>query len=530
MRSTTAPELVLLHTPLRSEGCKVEIVRGGSAVDITDRVISGSISHSADEPVSTVDLVLDDDYSEYGTAASLCPLISTSSYNSPSELLWPNNDVKVYFGVNDLGSAVTSNELKLVFHGVLGDSIKPDSSRGSRQIKVHARDQAKRLQDHWIHGEYVYGSAAGTAAVAVVQSILNDCFSWDESSSDYKKLHIDATAYTNCDLVVYETKIGDCSCWDAIQKVIGCAAGDDLGFEIRYRFLPDGDTSTKDNEGDTITVSGDGFYLCLLQIDQSKSVADDSVDISTDSIEEHDIEIFDDMIRNDVYGHYIDRDTEEEMTLHREDMASIAAYGRRTMEIGQDDVPYIDTNPEMWALLGVCLNALKDVPATDGWSQQMSYHVEPNDLLDVTNALLATGSSKVGVTDISHEFQPGGGPTTRQMFRTTITGVRDSIVGGRAKFLTATGETTLDDTMLPSPVAGEGRSIWKTGIQSTETTLSFPAPANVQVESVTWYYATSGDEVWHEVTTSGPSLTIRGLDPGTTLAWTYEYTVRGGAR
>jgi len=536
MRATTGGELTLLHTPQRSEACKVEIIRNGTPVDVTGRVNSGNISFSADDRVATCDITFEDVYPAFGTTASLSPLLTGSSYNSPSALLWPNNEIKIYFGVDTLGSDAT-DDLKLAFHGVLGDRITPRSTPGGRTVSLRCRDLAKRLQDHWMKGELIYGDEDGTAVVAVIQGILNDCFTWDTSSSNYKKLHIKpamtGTSIDGCDFVVYPMKVGNCTCWDAINKVIGCTAADDIGYELRYCFLPSGDTSTKDSAGDPITVSADGFYLCLVEIDQSNDSNDDTISTSTDSIEEHEVTIADDSIRNDIWGHYEDRFTHEIMEINRRDEVSISEYGQRTMVIGQDDVPFIDTHDEMWPLLGVALNALKDVPATDRFTTQLMYHVEPNDLLGTTSARLATGSTSVGITEIQHMFSPNGGPTTRQVFRTTFTGVRDVRRGCRKRFSLMTGKDDLSASLGENIglTAPESNSVWITDNEGyTKTVLRVaPLPA-LQVEYYEWKWAIEGESVWKTETTDGPELVITGVPAGTNITWLARAKLKGGTR
>jgi len=328
-------------------------------------------------------------------------------------------------------------------------------------------------------------------------------------------------------------KIGKCSCWQAINKVIACAAGDDLGFELRYRFLPDGDTSCKDNEGATITVSGDGFYLCLMEIDQSTSSSSDSIDVATDEVVTESVDITDDAIRNSCYIQYLDRDTKEEMEIHRDDASSMDSYGRRDFVIGQDDVPFIDTYDEAWKLAGVAINALKDVPATDRLTTQMMYHLEPNDMIDVTNPQLYTGSKNVGLTEVVHRFQPNGGPATKQGFTTTLTGVQDRITGSRTQFLSMTGESNLKHDLPPTIGSVEIQSQWRNptnGDGYSETVFTVPTPPNVQIQEVEWRYATAGEKVWHEERTNGPSLTVKGLPPGVTVAATARAKIVGGAR
>jgi len=536
MRATTGGELTLLHTPQRSEAAKIEIIKAGNTTNVSSRVLSATWNLSADHRVADGSVTFKDEYTVYATTSALNPLVEGSTYNTVdtaySPLLWPNSDIKIYVGVDTLGSDAADN-LKLVFHGVLGDEITPSYAPNNRSLTVQFRDQAKRLQQHFIIGEYVYGDEDGTAAVAIIQSILNDCFTTDTSSPDYKKLHVDSSAYTNCNLVVYPMKIGNMSCWDAINKVIACAANDDMGFELRYRYLPDGDTSTKDSEGNIITTSGEGFHLCLLEIDQSNTSADDTFDAGTDEIANESITISDDTIRNSVYVKYVDRDTKEEMTIHRDDRASIDLYGIRDMQIGQSDVPFIDTYEEAWDLAGVALNALKDVPGTDKFTTQLAYHIEPNDLLGMVNAQMFTGTDKMGVTDIQFNIKCGGGTTTRQGFSMTVTGIRDRITGSRIGFLSMTGESGHQYELPPDIVDGTGRSEWgvdEQGNANTETVLTIPVPPNIQYDLIEWMYAIRGEDRWRKEITTSPDLTIMGLPPGKTLVYLHRFRLKGEER
>lgn len=536
MRTTTEGELVLLRKTQRSEAAKVEIVRDGNATDITSRVLSANWNLSADYRVAQGNALIEDSYSNYATTSALNPLVEGSTYNTVAAaydpLIWPDNEIKIYVGVDTLGSDAT-DDIKMVFHGILGGEITPSYAPGKRTLAINFLDQAKALQDRQIVGEYVYGDEDGSAAVAVIQGILNDCFTADTSATDYKKLHVDATAYDNCNLVVYPMKIGNMSCWDAINKVIACAANDDMGFELRYRYLPDGDTTTKDNEGNVITTDGEGFHLCLLQIDQSNVSPDGTLSASSEEFSEEAITISDDTVRNSVYVKYIDRNTKELMTIHRDDAASILLYGRRDMVIGQADVPFIDTYEEAWDLAGVALNALKDVPGTDRIKTQMQYQIEPNDLLSIVNGQLFTGTDTMGVTDIQFEIGPNGGPKTRQGFSMTITGIRDRITGSRIGLLAMTGEDGSDTELPPDIVDGVATSTWgvdEQGNANTKNIFTVPIPANTQYDIIEWIFAVQGEDQWRHEITYEPQLIVMGLPPGKILSWFHRFRFIEGER
>ena len=117
MRTVSAPELALLHNPIRSEGCKVEIIRhsNDAVVDITDIVQSIKISRSSDNRVATCSLEVQDPTVSCDTDG-ISPYLTASSYNTPDALFWPNNEIKVYAGLDDLGSTVSSFTMILIIY------------------------------------------------------------------------------------------------------------------------------------------------------------------------------------------------------------------------------------------------------------------------------------------------------------------------------------------------------------------------------------------------------------------------------
>lgn len=502
MRSTTAGELTLLHSFVRAEAYQVKVKRkaDGSIVDITDRVISGSVDFSADEPVSVCDLTIDDSWVTYGNTQSLNPLIATSSYNSPSPLLWPENELYVYIGLASYGSAVSN--YKLLFHGVLGDEISPSGTKANRRLNIHCRDMSKRLQDAQIIGELLYGSEEGTSVVAVIQGVLNDAFGEDAAPTLLVK--------DNPNFMIYPVRVGNKSVWDAINDLLK-----PTGYQVRYWYWPAG-SSAYDCEGNTVNITTEDFYLTVIKPDRNKTTADDSLDTDTDTITEEALTISDDTVRNDFWFKYYDRGTKQYMEVHFDDQESIATYGRRSMVVGQDDVPYIDTYSEVDDLAEVLKNDLSEVPATDKITCQLMYHIEPFDLLDVTNARLATGTSKMGVVSISHQFSADAA------FSSQIVGVRDRVIGQVTTWLVSSGETAPPQFVPPPLNAGTAQSVatvLSDGSLRTETILEVIPPPEFEVEEYHWIWAKQGESVWHEEVTKEPVLRLMDLWPGTIVVW-----------
>jgi len=502
MRTVTSAQLSLLHSTVREEKFRVYIIRKatGASVDVSDRVLSISIDYSDDEPVAVCTVEFNDDYTLYGNSESLNPLITTSSYNSPDALLWPENEIKIWVGLASYGSTVT--DWQLVFHGVLGDEITPSGRKDQRRITIRCRDLAKRLQDRFVLGEWIYGSDDGTSVVAVIQSVLNDVFG-NSAPTLYVK--------DNPNFMIYPVKVGNRSVWDIIQDLIK-----PTGYQVRYWYWPSGATAT-DSEGNNFTVSADGYYLTVIDPGRNKTTADDSLSISTDSITEENLSIADDTVRNSFTIRYYDRDTGEYMEVHYENAESIATYGRREMVVGQDDVPYIDTFPEAWALCEVLDNDLSEMPATDRISCQLMWHLELWDLLDVSNALLSTGTQQMGIRRITFQMIPN------EPFSMEILGVRDRVIGQVKSWLVGWGTASPRQRLSPSLAVGNSWSaatMLSTGDLRTETVLEVVPPKAADVEYYEWRWAVEGEGVWHEEITREPQLRLMNLPPGKRIAWT----------
>ncbi|MCX7844355.1 MAG: hypothetical protein N2507_03245 [Candidatus Bipolaricaulota bacterium] len=510
MRPVSAEELALYHSFLRTERFRVCVRRrDGTEVDITDRVLSISISHSGDEPISTASLEIDDGWTRFGASQSLNPLILASTYNQPGPLLWPNNEVRIYVGLAPLGQDV--QRWSLLFHGVIGDSIGLSGSKRERTISLHLRDLGKRLQERLILGEFLYGSESGEAVVAVMQGLL------DQHVPD---LGIRLLVRDNPQFMIFPVKVGECSVWEALQNLLK-----PTGFQCRYWFWPAGSTAY-DCAGNPVPITTDGFYLTVVDPKRTNTTPVDSLSADVDTLTEEDIELCDDTIRNSVWVRYYDRHTGQYMECHRADGASIATYGERIVVIGQDDVPYIDTYPEAWELAGVVLHDLSEVPATDRLTCQFMPHLEPWDLLDVTNARLSSGTCRLGITEIRHEL-PAGGP-----FTTTLTGTRDRVIGQLRAWLTSRGGAT-PRTPAPAVLRGQANThvhVTETGELSTEVVLEVVPPNTAEIEHYEWRYALAGEGIWHESVTAEPKLILRGLPPRSRVVWTARAKLKGGER
>ena len=499
----------LLRSFVRNEGYKVLVKRkNGATVDISSRVNTGDITHSDDEPISTLSLELEDAYPAYSTVNSLNPMIAGSVYNQPEPLLMPDNEIMVYVGVASLGSPITRWEM--IFHGVIGDEIRPRGSKSNRTIDVHCRDLGKRIQDAILRGQWVWGTEEGEAVVAVMQSVLN------QTMDNPPTLLI----RDNPEFMIYPTKVGNKTTWAILQDMLK-----PTGYTVRYWYWPK-DAVAHTCTGATYVIPASDYYLTVLDPKREQTTPVTDIDDTRDHVQGESIELSDKDLRNDVTVDYYDRDTDQKMSVNRQHNESIARFGRRPMTIGQDDVPYIDTYVEAWDLAGVVLWDLHDVQATDEITMQLRWDIEVYDIVDVSQARLATGTQAMGVRQIVYRLSPN------EPLLMEVTGVRDRVIGQVLRWIESSGNTT--PTYTPASLqGGYGRSfaeVLPNGELRTEVILEVIPPASHDVEEYHWKWSVQGEAVWHDAYTSEPVLRLYGLPAGKVCGWTCQGTLAGEER
>jgi hypothetical protein len=246
-------------------------------------------------------------------------------------LVWPGREVYVRNAVTNLGVAPLENDWVTMFHGILGDSIKPEPENG--QITCQCRDLSKLLQDNYIKTTRTYGSESGVPAETVIQQILND-----NLGTGIVILHCPVpTAF-----MVTPYQVEYQSVWDAIQQVAV-----QFGWWLGYRW----NTTTRE------------FRLTLLEPPRNKTIADYEFNYM-DDIYVEELEISDKDIRNDITVVYTNKETGKRENVNVYDQASINEYGRRAMTIEEKDASLIDTQNEALAMANAALHDLKDIIGT----------------------------------------------------------------------------------------------------------------------------------------------------------------------
>src|SRR5690606_36498314 len=162
-----------VYQPPRRNAVRVRVKRRDVWHDITHRVHRGTVRHTNDDPVATLDLTL---LNGEGFD-SIAPRVKTSPLNraedgSYSPLLDRYNEIMVEAAISTDGSEPT--DFVPVFHGLLGDSIRTEHDpEAGVVVHLQARDMAKRLQDDLITDPITYRNMY---ASQIIQELLDERF------------------------------------------------------------------------------------------------------------------------------------------------------------------------------------------------------------------------------------------------------------------------------------------------------------------------------------------------------------------
>ncbi|MBW2084429.1 MAG: hypothetical protein JRI54_00135 [Deltaproteobacteria bacterium] len=286
-----------------------------------------------------------------------------------------------------------------LFHGYLGDSI----ATSPFSVSCECRDLSKRLQDCYIETETQYGSEGGTPAETVMQSILDDNLGagavtlYTPVSPGFAILNTDAA------------KIGYMSVWDALQKITSM-----FGWFCGYRW----DSGTSQ------------YKLTLMEPPRSMvAVGADFVLDYEDDFYVQDLDISDRDVRNAIKVTYRDISTGDRASVTVTDSASIAAYGRRAMQIEEDDASMIDTSAEATDLANAALSDLKDLTSTTKINMPFLPEMDIFKGIVVINPQLSSTNDFYGVESFRHSLD-----FDSHKYRTEITGC-GRIIGGKRRWL-----------------------------------------------------------------------------------------------
>jgi len=370
---------------------KLEILRPDNTtwVDVTKwlvggvRVSTGNVrqvgtgSSGVDSRVRRMEFALLNE-----TAASFSPQVQDSTWNQfggqYSPLLWPNREVRFQVAVTSPGASPTSGDWVTLFHGYLGDVIRPVRNKGQSRVVCSCRDLAKKLMDKYIITPASYGSAEGVPAETVIQQILDDNF-----GAGTIPLYCPVSPGFN--ITSYDVEY--VSAWDAVQKVAM-----QIGWYLGYLW----DSGTEQ------------FRLTLIEPDREKATADYDL-ANTDDIYAEELDITDRDVRNAITVTYRDAATGERVTLKPDDyptylldQTSIDSYGRRDCQFEEADTSLIDTQQEALDFGYTALQDLKDLPGTVRLDMPLLPGLDIFNTVQIINPNISTDPQLYGIVSVEH--------------------------------------------------------------------------------------------------------------------------------
>lgn len=303
------------------------------------------------------------------------PLDANSSWNYDGmtfdPLLKPNREIKIMVAAISPGSNPSPSDWELLFHGLLGDSIRTEG----QVIEIEARDMAKRLQDRMITVTREYGAPiddGGVRADLVMQQILDDEFGVGVITLNVPVLPTFACPPFTVEFV---------SVWDILQSIAA-----EMGWFLGYRY----DKAAK------------VFKLTLMEPPRNKTAltADWHFDWN-DDIYVQDLDITDRDIRNRVVVVYRDL-AGKRQSVTVEDAVSIAEYGLKAMQIDETDTQLIKTSTAALALANYALEDLAEQSATNSLTLPFLPLIDLYDGITVDDPRISSITEFYGVESVRH--------------------------------------------------------------------------------------------------------------------------------
>jgi len=383
MRTLTTDQEAVYGSPARSTHVKVSIKVGATWHDMTDLeghdfLISAEVSDDIDSPTMTAKVSLMRAIDEL----SLSPLMTGSKLNnlggSFDPIINSQNEIKVETAVMPFGVSPISADWQNIFEGRIDN---PDIRK---VITLNCRDMGGRLMDTFIETQRTYSDSGGTAVETVMQSILTD-------NSTGITLYTPTSPSWQIKGYIQQKE----PVLAAIRRL-----AHQIGWQLKYRW--DSGTSA--------------WRLTFYEPDRAKSTPDYTFDSNDQWIFDKDPKLSISNVRNVVRVIYTDELGQSPATIEQSDAGSIAAYGRRFMEIQEDSSSNIDTSGEATDMADSILSDLKDpvlnLQATTG----MLWFAETGDLYRFpADYIVYDTDQDLAVKGWTHSFIKGGGKTTLKL-------------------------------------------------------------------------------------------------------------------
>jgi hypothetical protein len=316
-----------------------------------------------------------------------------------------------------------------LFHGLLGDSIKPQGA----SVTCSCRDLAKRLQDHYIEGVWdaakglyvprTYGSEAGVLSETVIQQVLDDELGTGRANVGSSGITLYCPVASGYALLPFGPQFK--SVWDALQEI-----ATQRGWFLGYRPHPD---------------TGE-FVLTYMEPPRTKdaTTADFVLDYEDDFYVE-DLDVQDTDIRNVVTVLFNDKDdaskrkavtVADALDVNGDVVpgSSIAEYGRRAMQIAESATSQIDTVAEATDLANAALADLHDLTAAVRIEMPFLPNMDVFAGVVVHDPRISSTDDFYGIESVRHTLEWPDGDGEECRFRTEAVGA-GRVVGAHTTWL-----------------------------------------------------------------------------------------------
>lgn len=308
------------------------------------------------------------------------PLDATSEWNYDGlvfdPLIRPDREMLIYTAEVSIGQTPSPGDYDLLFHGIVGDSIRTEG----QVVEIECRDLAKRLQERYILEYREYGAPiedGGVPAHVVMQQILDD-----EFGAGVIDLYVPVPP--SFALPPFAVEFG--TVWDWLQDITA-----EFGWFLGYKYDP----------------VMDQFRLTLLEPPRGKTAATADWQFDGDDVFIQDLDITDRDIRNRVAVVYRN-EAGVRQTVTVNDAASQVEFGLRPMQIDETDTHLIKTGTDAFNLANLALQDLAGQRATNSLTLPFLPGLDLYDGITVYDSRVSSEVEFYGVESLRHTLDFAG--------------------------------------------------------------------------------------------------------------------------
>jgi len=344
--------LLLSH---RSTHVKVEIERTagvGDFVDLTDLegynwILSVEYGESIDQPQATARVQLNSRIFNL----SLAPLITLSKLSTPTPIVDIGRDIRISTATLPIDILPSSSDFTIVFEGNIDDVSMTEQGH---TIDLSCRDRGGALMDLFIERERKFGADIGRDIELVIQDIL-DAFGGGVVL--FSENGTGGTPFLPGDSPGWAI-----STFTQTMEAIRTLASQ-VGFDIRYQFHPN------TNDFQLVLFEPDRIFGPLIDRTFEPS---QYFTVGGFSISRRDV-------RNVIRVTFRDQENRQQST-EVSDAASITKYGRRFMQIAEEETLQLDTFTEANRMRDAALFDLNEPEFVQSVTMPYFFPAELNDI------------------------------------------------------------------------------------------------------------------------------------------------------